>query len=423
MRTCDSRDRSSPLPSPSKSRVGNPDPRTFPFCLKGHPVQQSNRVPIRWLPSGSASLPRPRANSPSCANALFGRKNATSPRSEEPGSRESLLILGGTSFLGPRIVEAALAEGWTVTLFNRGRTNPILFPELETLHGDRNGDLKSLAGRRWDCVVDPSGYLPRLVRDSATVLKDAVKQYIFISTISVYADTSRPGMDETTPVGRLEDESVEQVTGEAYGPLKALCEKAADAVLPGRVTVIRPGLIVGPGDPTDRFTYWPARLSRGGEVLAPGSPGDPVQVIDVRDLSEWVVRTARDGTTGAFNAVSSPFGMGHLLEVCKAASGSDAMFTWADVSFLADQKVEPWSDMPAWVPPTGDTAGLGRVSNARATAKGLTFRPIEATVRDTFAWWKALPDDRRNALRAGLSPEREAVVLRTWHARPGRPGP
>jgi len=353
---------------------------------------------------------------------LSGSLPALGAAAKETGSGKDgrrLLILGGTAFLGPQIVEAARAQGYTITLFNRGKTHPELFPDLEKLRGDRDGNLKALEGRKWDVVVDTSGYVPRHVRDSATLLRDGIQQYIFISTISVYADNSKPGMDESAAVGKLEDESVEKVTGETYGPLKALCEQAALKAAPGKVTVIRPGLIVGPGDGSDRFTYWPVRVERGGEVLAPGTPADPVQFIDVRDLAAWTLRVAQDGTMGTFNATGpkSELGMGALLEACKSVSGSNASFTWVDAAFLEEQKVAPWGDMPVWVPPTGETAGLARVSCARAIARGLTFRPLAATVKDTLAWWKTQPKERQAALRAGIKPEREVEVLKAWHER------
>ena len=343
------------------------------------------------------------------------------PRQEKepPGLR--LLILGGTAFLGPEIVAAAKARDWTITLFNRGKTNPHLFPELEKLHGDRNGDLKSLEGRKWDAVIDTSGYVPRHVHDSATLLKDAVKHYVFISTISVYEELSKPGMDESAPVAKLADETTEKVTGETYGALKALCEKAAQSSIPDGTTVIRPGLIVGPGDSSDRFTYWPVRVDRGGEVLAPGDPQDPVQFIDVRDLAEWTVRTVSERTLGVFNATGpkEPLPIGALLEACKKASGSDATFTWVNAGFLEEQKVSPWSDMPVWIPPVGKEAGASRVSSAKALAQGLAYRPVEETAKDTLAWWKGQPEERRAKLRGGISPEREAEVLRAWHEKIG----
>jgi 2'-hydroxyisoflavone reductase len=330
-------------------------------------------------------------------------------------TRRTLLVLGGTRFLGPEIVEAAKAGGWTITLFNRGKTNPGLFPDLEKLQGDRNGDLKALEGRAFDAVVDTSGYLPRQVREAAALLGKSAKQYVFVSSISVYADLSRPGVDETGPVAILKDPAVEKVTEETYGGLKALCEKAAEAAMPGRVTNLRPGLIVGPNDGTDRFTYWPVRVARGGEVLAPDKPEDRVQFIDVRDLGKWIVKIIDTRTVGVFNATSAPLRMGDVLDACKAASGSDARFTWVDAGFLAAQKVEEWSDLPVWTSPAGSDAGAGRVSNARAVAKGLTFRPVKATAKDTLDWWKTLPEERTSRLKSGLSPEREAAVLAAWH--------
>jgi 2'-hydroxyisoflavone reductase len=330
-------------------------------------------------------------------------------------TKKTLLILGGTRFLGPEIVDAAKASGWTITLFNRGKTNPGLFPELEKLHGDRNGDLESLESRAWDAVVDTSGYVPRQVKASATLLAPRVSQYVFISSISVFSDLSKPGVDETGPVAILEDPAVENVGEGTYGGLKALCEKAAEAAMPGRVTNVRPGLIAGPSDGTDRFTYWPVRVARGGEVLAPDKPEDLVQFIDVRDLAAWIVKTIDTKTMGVFNATSAPLRMGELLDACKAAGGGDARFTWVEAAFLAAQKVEEWSDLPVWTSPAGSDAGAGRVSNARAVAKGLAFRPVKATAKDTLDWWKTLPKERTSRLKSGLSPEREAEVLAAWH--------
>lgn len=308
-----------------------------------------------------------------------------------------------------------------MTLFNRGRTNPQLFPDLEKLRGDRDGKLEALRGRRWDAVVDTSGYLPRHVALSARLLRDSVRQYVFISTISVYADFSQPGMDEAAPVRKLADETVEEVSGETYGPLEALCEKAAAREMPGRVTVIRPGLVVGPNDPTDRFTSWPVRVARGGEVLAPGSPADPVQLIDVRDLAEWTVRMVDSRSFGTFNATGPRDGltMGQMLETCKKVSGSGATFTWVDADFLAGHGVEPWTELPVRVPARSSSAGLARVSIRRAVGRGLAFRPLYATVRDTLAWWHGLPAERRASLGAGIEPEREAEILAAWRARRG----
>jgi 2'-hydroxyisoflavone reductase len=342
---------------------------------------------------------------------------------------KTLLVLGGTMFLGPEIVEAALARGWKVTLFNRGKTNPQLFPDLEKLHGDRDpakGDgLKSLEGRRWDAVVDTSGYVPRHVQASASLLAPVARQYVFVSTISVYADNSKPGADETAAVGTLKDPAVEKVDGETYGPLKALCEQAAEKAMPGRTTIVRPGLIVGPNDPSDRFTYWPVRVAKGGEVLAPGTPQDATQFFDVRDLGNWIVLLLEKNRTGVFNATGpkEPLPMGELLASCKRVSGSDAAFTWVPSAFLEAQQVAPWSDMPVWVPPVDDMAGFARVGIARATAAGLTFRPVDDTVRDTLAWWKTVPEERRAKMRAGLGAAREAEVLAAWRAQAAKAKP
>ena len=345
------------------------------------------------------------------AAAAFGTKAL----SAGTNPRKTLLILGGTRFLGPEIVDAAKASGWTITLFNRGKTNPGLFPDLEKLQGDRNDDLKSLVGRSFDAVIDTSGYFPRQVKDSAALLGKTAKQYVFVSSISVYADLGKPGVDETAPVAVLTDPTFEKVTEETYGGLKALCEAAAEAAMPGRVTNVRPGLIVGPNDGTDRFTYWPVRVAKGGEVLAPNRPEDPVELIDVRDLASWIVRTIDTKTFGVFNATSAPIKVGDMLEACKAASGGDARFTWVDAAFLKAQKVEEWSDLPVWTSPAGSDAGGGLVKNTRAVAKGLTFRPIKATAKDTLDWWKKQPKERTARLKSGLSEEREAAVLAAWH--------
>jgi 2'-hydroxyisoflavone reductase len=340
----------------------------------------------------------------------------TTQPTSQPGTGRRILILGGTGFLGPAVVEAARARGHTLTLFNRGRTRPNLFPDIEKLRGDRDGQLDALKGRTWDAVVDTSGYVPRIVRDSAELLKDAVKHYTFISSISVYSDLRGP-VDEGTPVGKLENEAEEQVTDTSYGPLKALCEQAAERAMPGRVANIRPGLIVGPGDPSGRFTYWPVRVARGGEVLAPNTPQDPVQFIDVRDLGAWIVHVIEQNVTGVFNAVGPQGGMpiGELLESCKRTSGSDAKFTWVPTAFLSKHGVSPWSDLPVWVPPDGDEGGMGTVSAARAIAKGLKFRPVDEVTKATLVWYQEQPPEMQKRL-AGLKPEREAEVLAAWHA-------
>ena len=327
-----------------------------------------------------------------------------------------ILILGGTVFLGRHLVDAALARGHEVTLFNRGQHNPDLYPQVEKLRGDRNGNLDTLKGRRWDTVIDTSGYVPRIVRESAELLSGATNHYTFISTISVFADFSTPGLNEESPTGKLKDESVEEVSGETYGPLKALCEQAAAQAMPGRVLTIRPGLIVGPYDPTDRFTYWPHRVARGGEVLAPGNPQKQVQFIDARDLAEWNIRMIEAGKTGIYNATGPDHGltMGKTLDECKAVSGSDANFTWVPEQFLLDRGVQPWMELPLWLPEDGDHAGMNSVDCSKAFAAGLTFRPLAGTIRDTLAWDATRPADHE--WRAGMKPEREAELLKEWHA-------
>lgn len=328
-----------------------------------------------------------------------------------------LLIIGGTVFLGRALVEAARTRGHTITLFNRGQSNPNLFPDVEQIHGDRAGALSALRNRRWDAAIDTCGYVPRIVQMSAEALAKSVEHYTFISTISVYADVSRPGVNEQSLVGTLDDPSVEDVTGESYGPLKALSERAAAAALPGRVLTLRPGLIVGPYDPTDRFSYWPYRVAQGGEVLAPGRPDRIIQFIDVRDLAEWTIRMVEQRQTGVYN-VDGPaqsYTLGDLLATCKAVTNSDATFTWVREPFLAEQAVEPWIELPLWLPETPEYGGFYGVDCSKAIGAGLTFRPVAETVRATIDYLTTLPLDRE--WRAGLTREREAELLRDWHAR------
>lgn len=326
-----------------------------------------------------------------------------------------LLILGGTVFLGRHLVESALARGHEVTVFTRGQRNPDLFPEVEKLRGDRLVSLEPLKGRRWDAVIDTSGYIPRAVKASAELLAEAVEHYTFISTISVYSDQSRANPEEA-PVGKLEDETVEEISGGNYGPLKALCEQAAERAMPGRVLTLRPGLIVGPHDPSDRFTYWPVRIARGGEVLIPDTPDLPVQVIDARDLAEWNLDLVEARRTGLFNAVgpAEPLTFETLIDQCLEVAGSDARLTPVSEAFLLEQKVGPWLELPIWLPADGPR-GIASTPIARALEAGLTFRPLAEIIRDTIAWDQTRPADL--ARRAGLKPEREAELLAAWHAR------
>lgn len=326
-----------------------------------------------------------------------------------------LLVLGGTLFLGRHIVEAALSRGDEVTVFNRGRTNPALFPDVERLAGDRDGDLSALGGRTWDAVVDTSARLPRWVRASAEVLAGSVEHYTFVSSASVYADTSRPGVDESGRVHTVADESIEDILdGETYGALKALCERTAEEVMPGRVLSIRAGLIVGPYDPTGRFTYWVHRIARGGDVLAPEPRDQAVQFVDARDLAAWILDMAECRETGVYNATGpeTPLAMEGFLDEVVAASGSNARLVWADERFLLEAGVEPWSDLPLWLAPSTNESEryFLALDVSRAVAAGLRFRPLADTIRDTLA-------DAEPTRDAGLDPERERELVEKWRER------
>ncbi|MFN8483641.1 MAG: NAD-dependent epimerase/dehydratase family protein [Anaerolineae bacterium] len=326
-----------------------------------------------------------------------------------------LLILGGTVFLGRALVDAALARGHAVTLFNRGQHNPELYPDIEKLRGDRDGGLAALAGREWDAVIDTCGYVPRIVGAAAEALADHVGRYVFISTISVYADFSGDGPREESPVGVLADATVEEINGETYGPLKALCEQAVEAALPGRALIIRPGLIVGPHDVSDRFTYWPRRIAQGGDVLAPAVPAMPVQIIDVRDLAEWTIRMVEENRSGVYNATGpqDPLTFADVLDECRAVTGGDARVVWVDAGFLLEQDVGPWVEMPLWLTP--DSWALARTSIRRALDAGLTFRPLTAIIQDTLVWDAARPPETQR--RAGMARERERALLDAWRQK------
>jgi 2'-hydroxyisoflavone reductase len=342
-----------------------------------------------------------------------------------------LLILGGTVFLGRHLVAAAQGNGHEVTLFNRGLHGRNVFPGVEQIHGDRAGDLTALRGRQWDAVIDTNGYVPSRVRASAQLLAEHVKHYTFISSISVYADVSAPNIPESAPIATISPADVqaaEQVKppalgtparayGEHYGALKALCEQALAETLPGRSLVIRPGLIVGPYDYSDRFTYWPQRVARGDEVLAPGRPERTIQLIDARDLAEWIVRMSEQGRTGVYNA-SGPecqLTMQQMLETCKSATSSDATFLWPDDAFLLAEGATPWSQIPLWIPDEANIAGFLSVDLSEALASGLTFRRLADTVRDTLAWDRTRPPDTER--EAGLAPTEELRLLHAWHQR------
>jgi nucleoside-diphosphate-sugar epimerase len=402
------------------------------------------------LPLSACSHPRP-----------------SSPQDTPAAAKKRILILGGTGFLGPKTVAAAVARGHEVTIFNRGRREKLLPLEVkvEHLYGNRDPDLPAedergadgkllhpdatpkglaqLAGRRWDVVIDNSGYFPRMVTASAQLLAKQADQYIYISSISAYDVNPPTGGDETTALAKLADPAVETMGKdfENYGGLKALCEHAAEAAFPGRATIVRPGYIIGPGDPTDRFTYWPIRISRGGEVLAPGAPDDPLQWIDVRDLADWLVTLAERGTAGAFNAIGppSPARWGDVLQTCVDAGGG-AKLVWAPVTWLEQNEMAGEDSFPIWVPPVGKFAGFHRWNNDRAEAAGLTFRPMADTVKAILAWYpgelarrvrvtrelaeaakaKGLPPPPSgadpSALRAGPAREQEQALLAKWKA-------
>ncbi len=337
----------------------------------------------------------------------------------------NILILGGTRFIGLHMTALALERGHKPTFFNRGKTHTDRFPEIERIQGDRNGQIDGLKDRKWDVVIDNSGYVPRHVRASAELLAPNVRQYVFTSSISVYPNFAEP-RDEKSPVGKLPDETVEKVDGETYGPLKALCEQAVEKALPGRTTVIRPGLIVGPDDNTDRFTYWPARAARGGEFIAPGAPDDPFQIIDVRDLAAFTIKAVEENTTGVYNLVSNPngFKFGSLTEACIGAASKQAKpadaprAVWIPADFLEAQKVEPWSEMPVWLPAKRDEAAFAGTSNSAAVAKGLKLTALKKTVDDTLAWHLTRPAEERERLKAGIAPDKETAVLAAWKAKP-----
>ncbi|MEX0990256.1 MAG: NAD-dependent epimerase/dehydratase family protein [Actinomycetota bacterium] len=327
-----------------------------------------------------------------------------------------ILVIGGTEFVGRTFVEAGLAQGHELTLFHRGRTGRDLFPDAERLLGDRDGGLDALRGRRWDMVLDTCGYVPRLVRDAAEMLADATERYLFVSTTSVYADESHPGIDEGAALADPEPfADSEEVSEESYGPLKVLCERAAmDAFGAERTLIVRPGYIVGPYDPTDRFTAHLVRVWRGGTFLAPGPPDLAMQGIDVRDLASWMLACAPQQTTGVFNAVGPATSIADILDCARRESRSDAEPVWVDAAFLLEAGVA--DEIPMWHP-RPDEAGAMRFDPARAIGAGLNLRPIAETIRDTLAWRTPLLHER--PLVAGLTPQREKELLYAWASRIG----
>ena len=357
------------------------------------------------------------------AIAGFGTMSGLLGASTAP-AREKLriLFLGGTGFLGPHTVRYAIDRGHEVTLFNRGRTNADLFPDIEKIVGNRDPaidpGLAALEGRAWDAVIDTSGFVPRIVGASARLLAENVGQYVFVSTICQY-DSWQEGekfRSEDWPRGTLEDPGTEDVNTH-YCYLKAYCELAAEAAMPGRVTQIRPGLIVGPRDNTDRFTYWPVRAARGGEMIAPGRPTDLTQYIDVRDLAMFMVHTVERRLTDEFNVVRQAMPWGEFLDACISVAGTDARLTWVPGDFLADHGLEPWQQLQMWSDADLPMSGSLTWSAAKAINAGLRIRPVEETIRDTLDWFRSLPGERQAAIRSGIPAASEAEVLEAWHGR------
>jgi 2'-hydroxyisoflavone reductase len=339
-------------------------------------------------------------------------------RRSTPHRQIDILILGGTGFIGPFQVRYAIERGHNVTLFNRGSGRD-MFPDIETLIGDRNGDLESLRGRRWDVVIDNSRSRPDWVELAAEFLKDSTDHYMYVSSRSAYSNMSSVPMTANAPTWTYESAGLSFGDNLPYGLAKAESERTAHRVMPGRTTVVRPGLIIGPGDDTDRFTYWPVRINRGGEVLSPGDPSDPIQIIDVRDLTEWMIRLGENSTMGTFNGVGprTPRPVSELLYGIRAVTTAETTFTWVDGDFLSEMGVRPYSHMPVWRPPTPGNEGFARFDLTPEIETGLTFRPLAVTAKDTLDYHFSRTPERQAELAAGISVEREAEVLAAWHAR------
>lgn len=322
-----------------------------------------------------------------------------------------LLMIGGTRFVGRHLVESAVSRGHEVTLFNRGRSDPHAFPELKKIVGDRETDLHLLKGHSFDAVIDTCGYVPRVVKASAEALADS-DIYAFISSVSAFGTVDRPGIDESGAVGTLDDPTVEEIRGDTYGPLKALCEKAVEDVFDERALNIRPGLIVGPWDPTDRFTYWPVRIERGGKVLAPGDPSNQIQFIDARDLADWTIEMLEEQVGGLFSAIGpkQPMTIGELLQTCLEATQRKSELVWVSEKELLAADIAPWQELPLWIPESStEVSGMQKLDNRKAVGRGLGFRAVEDTVRDTLEWFHQHREG--TALRAGLDPQKEAETI------------
>lgn len=325
----------------------------------------------------------------------------------------SILVLGGTGFIGPHLVNYAMERGHAITLFNRGRTNTHLFPDAEKLVGDRNDNLKALEGRRWDAVIDNSGYTPLQLGLSVGLLKDACDQYLFTSTRSVYTDFTAGVMDEDAPVG---PEDIPESEWDGYGPNKVLAERIVQEGFGARTLITRPPVIVGPGDRSDRFTYWVDRIDDGGEILVQGNPTDPIQFVDVRDLSEFYVHLLESSTTGIYNTEGpgSPLNTAGLVHGIKAITSTPSEFQWVDWDFLLEEGETPQGSLAFWQPPRGRYLNYGRMVNSRAISKGMTFRPLAVIAKDTLDWHRNRDQAEQDKLRTGLARDRETELLMKW---------
>jgi 2'-hydroxyisoflavone reductase len=332
---------------------------------------------------------------------------------KKPAAKKLDLLIVGNGFIETHIAEAAQRRGHATT--------SLAPPHRPRLHQEdvvRAAEPALPPGHSFDAVIDGASRVPADVARLAALLPAELPQYVFISGTSVYAKLDKPGIDESAALAKAPDPDAPRPSDANAGALLGLAEKKAEKSWPGRVCALRTGLLVGPGDPTGRFTYWPARIARGGEVLAPGKPGDFVQFIDVRDAADFIVHCAERRTMGTYN-VDGEAGMtiGALLDACKKASHSDARLTWVDWAFLEQQHVRPYRDVPVWAPALGEYAGFGRLSTAKAKAAGLHWRPLARTVADTLSWYHDEPAAKQSLARAGLTPARETLLLKEWHRR------
>ena len=332
-----------------------------------------------------------------------------------------ILILGGTAFTGPHLIKYALKRGHEVSIFNRGKTKPTvhkeLFDEVEKLIGDRNDNLEVLKGRQWDAVIDNYATFPRWVRQTTDILKGNAEIYLFTSSLSVHAGFSKRGLNEKDPVATTNDPTIEDMS--AYGPLKALSEEVTRKAFGKGAIIVRPHLIVGPGDHTDRWTYWPVRIEKGGEILAPGDYNRPVQYIDARDLAEFEIHLIEQQYGGTYSAVGplSELNMAEMLYGLRAIVSNDIRFTWIDQEFLEQNDITPWREMTAWMPSGGEFDGFGSFENKKAVSAGLSYRTLADTAQATLSWWNKLPDERKKQPKAGLDAQKEKIVLKSWHSR------